>query len=87
MNRDWEYDVQVVAFPLTKGERATIQEGLDKLAYGFARDIHAKLEATRCTACGGNGYAPYVGGDDDDDPCTTCKGSGFKSALPEQEVV
>lgn len=36
-----------------------------------------KRKGGKCPSCGGSGYAPYVGGDDDDARCTDCKGSGF----------
>lgn len=65
--------------PLTKAERAVILDGLKKLVYGYAVEVANKLEETKCERCGGNGYAPYVGGEDAD-PCGECDGTGFKNA-------
>jgi hypothetical protein len=73
-------------FRIDKARRAVLIEALKKLDYGFAKDLRAELEATKCSDCGGGGYAPYVGGDDDDAPCLTCKGTGFSEpSAPETE--
>jgi hypothetical protein len=63
---------------LTKGQRAVIQDGLRRLSYNFAQEVYDYLETTKCERCRGTGLAPYVGGDDDDDPCVSCHGTGFK---------
>jgi hypothetical protein len=67
--------------PITKAERSFILQGLCALDAGFARELVERIEATKCSSCRGNGYAPYVGGDDDDAPCTACHGSGFVSLV------
>lgn len=72
-------------FKLDRGERYVILQGLARLSSGFAREIAERLKATECPACHGGGYAPYVGGDDDDAPCLKCGGTGFEvvaDALP-----
>ena len=61
------------------GERHVLLEGLSKLDYGFAREVEQRLRATCCPGCGGSGFAPYVGGDDDEAPCDRCGGSGWAS--------
>lgn len=58
--------------------RHVLLDGLSKLDYGFADDIAAALEATICESCGGHGQVPYVGGDEDDAPCTCCRGTGHR---------
>jgi len=67
-------------FPIDRARRKVLIDGLSKLEYGFARELVDELDATRCELCGGGGYAPYVGGDDDEIPCLACDGSGFKRA-------
>jgi hypothetical protein len=69
--------VLVASFEVNKTDRLVLQEGLAKLDYGYARDLWERLQETRCWMCRGSGYAPYVGGDDDESPCINCKGSGF----------
>lgn len=69
-----------VRVPLTMGERSVMLEGLRALPQGFAREVAERLERTKCRACGGHGGAPYIGGDDDDDPCLVCRGSGFRTS-------
>lgn len=67
--------------PFSVTDRATrvvLLDGLDRLHTGLAREVKERLLATRCEACEGNGYAPYVGGDDDEVPCGRCGGTGFK---------
>lgn len=46
---------------------------------GFLHTVRGPLAAIiggPCQRCGGRGYPPYIGGDDDDDPCPACAGSG-----------
>lgn len=62
---------------ISVGERHVLLEGLSGLDFGFARDVEEKLRATCCSGCCGSGFAPYVGGDDDEDPCDRCQGSGW----------
>lgn len=63
---------------ISVGERATLLDGLGRLGYGFAQDLSARLEATKCRACRGTGFALYVGGDDYAS-CVTCGGSGWRT--------
>jgi hypothetical protein len=65
-------------WPLSKGDRHHIIQGLRLLNYGYAHELADRLEDTKCPSCRGSGYAPYIGGDDDDAPCLTCDGDGFK---------
>lgn len=64
--------------PIDKGDRSVILQGLAKLNFGYAREVAAKIEATKCPTCNGDGFARYVGGDDDDDACPDCDGDGFR---------
>lgn len=66
------------ALPIDRADRHVILEGLRHLSYGAARELADRIEATKCPTCGGNGFAKYVGGDDDDDACPACDGDGFR---------
>ena len=70
---------QTVTFSITKVERHFIAAGLRAQKAKFAHEIADRLDQTRCTFCRGSGYAPYVGGEDDDAPCLRCGGSGHAS--------
>jgi Na+-translocating ferredoxin:NAD+ oxidoreductase RNF subunit RnfB len=73
-------------FVLDKCARAYVErrlESSDDLC-GYERELLENLRRSRCAACGGDGCAPYVGGDDHDDTCPKCDGSGF-SCVPEQD--
>src|SRR4051812_12296769 len=61
----------------TKADRSVVLRGLAKLNFGYARELAARIEATKCKTCRGDGFSRYVGGDDDDDECPACEGSGF----------
>ena len=63
---------------ISKADRSVILQGLAKLDFGYARELAARIEATKCPTCGGDGFAEYVGGDDDDDACSACDGLGFR---------
>jgi DnaJ-class molecular chaperone len=69
----------VVEVRLDKAQRAIVEHALRKDGCGMALEIANQLAKSRCSSCGGDGYAPYVGGDDDESLCSACRGTGFDS--------
>lgn len=63
---------------ISKADRFVLLEGLRALPYDYARELAVRIRATECPMCGGAGFAPYVGGDDDETPCFRCHGDGFR---------
>lgn len=71
-----------MSFTINKAERLYLIERLEdsKDLCGFERKLLDRLKNSKCKWCKGNGYAPYVGGDDDELLCCFCLGTGFNGA-------
>lgn len=69
----------VNGFLLDKRARLYVIRRLEKagLLCGYEQDLLTALRESKCRECHGSGLAPYVGGDDDDSPCSSCEGTGF----------